>query len=140
VSLALDTNILVYVLIGDPDISGPARRALQESGQSGQGLTISPPVYAELLAVPMIGKTAIDEFLREAKILVDWISHERCWVNAGVAYAAYALRRKRQKVGPPRRLLADFIIGAHAMELGSILTADPKFYRTNFPELRVITP
>jgi hypothetical protein len=31
-----------------------------------------------------------------------------------------------------------FVIGAHSIAVGHLLTADPSFYRTNFPELSVL--
>ncbi len=115
-----------------------ASRALEAAASRGAVLVIAVPVYAELLAVPGSGQNDLDAFIAETKIRVDWtISHD-CWTAAGVAFASYARRRTRQKAGAPRRILADFIIGAHAVEVGSLLTADSSFFRTNFPDLRSI--
>ena len=41
---------------------------------------------------------------------------------------------------PPRRILADFLIGAHALDRGaSLATMDEEHYRTAFPKLDLIT-
>jgi hypothetical protein len=37
----------------------------------------------------------------------------------------------------PRRLVADFIVGSHALEVGALITGDAEFFRRNFPELHV---
>lgn len=56
--------------------------------------------------------------------------------RAGLAHRAY-----RQAGGTRGSLLADFLIGAHAViERLPLLTRDPRGYRTYFPELELITP
>ncbi|MCL5258254.1 MAG: hypothetical protein M1314_00655 [Firmicutes bacterium] len=40
--------------------------------------------------------------------------------------------------GAPRRIIADFVIGAHASRVGTLVTSDAAFYRRAFPSLRVI--
>jgi predicted nucleic acid-binding protein len=137
-NVALDTNIIVYTLAGAAETADAASRALEDASIRGGVLVISAPVYAELLALPDSSKSDLDAFIAEAKIRVDWSISERSWIAAGHAFAAYARRRRRHKLDGPRRIFADFIIGAHSVEVGSLLTADPTFYRTNFPELRVL--
>ncbi len=56
--------------------------------------------------------------------------------RAGKAYAVY-----RKAGGERLNVLADFFIGAHAVEAAvPLLTRDPKVYRTYFPTLELITP
>src|ERR1035438_9109341 len=134
-NIALDTNIIVYSLAGVAQTAEAASRALEAAANRGGVLVISAPVYAELLAIPQSTKADLDLFLVESRIRIDWDISPNSWGAAGLAFAAYARRRKRQKVDAPRRILADFIIGAHSLTIGHLLTADPSFYRTNFPEL-----
>ena len=48
---------------------------------------------------------------------------------------------KRRKPVPPRRVVADFLVGAHAMECADcLLTRDKGFYRDYFSNLTVIDP
>jgi len=59
---------------------------------------------------------------------------ESCW--AGVP--RYAERRRKQRDSGTRRILADFLIGAHADARGfRLLTLDERIYRTAFPKLVV---
>ena len=55
---------------------------------------------------------------------------------AGKAFAAYR-RRHRTK----RSRLPDFYIGAHSAVMGrTLLTRDPRRYRSYFPKLRIVAP
>lgn len=54
----------------------------------------------------------------------------------GLAFQEYRRLRKREGM-----ILADFLIGGHAQSIGaSILTRDPRFYRSYFPGVPLITP
>ena len=51
-------------------------------------------------------------------------------------YAAYAQRRRRSKDASPKRLLVDFIVGAHAtLKADRLLTLDADRYKLAFPKL-----
>jgi predicted nucleic acid-binding protein len=64
------------------------------------------------------------------------------WESAALAFRAYAERRRTQAGDPgPRRILADFITGAHALHrASSLLTFDQRIYRAAFPTLNVVVP
>jgi predicted nucleic acid-binding protein len=80
--------------------------------------------------------------LQEAGITVEWSMPTEVWLLAARAYRAYAYRRREQQGDRgPRRILADFLIGAHASyHHARFLTNNPKHYRTAFPRLDVLTP
>ncbi len=135
---AIDTNILVALWDKDDALNSVAHNALDSAFERGK-LVISGVVFAELLAFPGRTEAFVDEFLRDTGIVVDWSTDESIWRAAGRAFQAYAKRRRKQKVEGPRRILADFVIGAHAFELGyTLLTLDNGIYRTAFPNLRVV--
>lgn len=70
---------------------------------------------------------------------MDWITDEALWRLAGRAFQVYANRRRKQRSGEPRRLLAGFLIGAHAVENGfALLTLDDGIYRAAFTDLRIV--
>ena len=135
---AVDTNVLVALWDRDDTLNSIAQEALDAAFARGK-LVISGAVFAELLALPRRTEAFIEEFLRETGIGVDWITDEAMWRVAGRAFQAYANRRRKQRSGEPRRLLADFLIGAHAVENGfALLTLDYGIYRAAFPKLRIV--
>jgi predicted nucleic acid-binding protein len=102
------------------------------------GLIVSAPVYAELLAWPSQTEAMVDEFISRTGIQVEWRIPEEVWRVAGKAYRAHAIRRRASYGGESRRILADFVIGAHALAGGySLLTRDGEFYKRNFPALTI---
>jgi predicted nucleic acid-binding protein len=134
---AIDTNVLVALWDKDDRFSLDAQVALDRSLALGP-LVIAAPVYAELLAKPLRTQRMLDEFFSDAEIRVDWEISERVWRLAGEASQAYGVRRLASKGGEARRIVADFVIGAHALANGhSLLTFDRGFYERNFPGLLV---
>jgi predicted nucleic acid-binding protein len=108
-------------------------RARQEGG-----LVICGPVYAELLAHPMVRGEFVDQFVLDTNIAVDFSMDEQVWRETSRAFAEYAGRRRESGGGQPKRLLADFIIGAHSMlHADRLLTLDSDRYVLSFPQLRL---
>lgn len=72
---------------------------------------------------------------------MDWDTAQGVWQASGRAYSAYARRRAKAGGGRPRRILADFLIGAHAVSRNATLvTLDDTHYRTAFPALPLVVP
>ncbi len=136
-TVALDTNVIVALWDAADALHPVARKALEEvSGR--EALAICGVVYAELIGAPGRTEAFVDRFCEEAGIAVEWVLEERIWRRAGVAFQEYATRRRKQNGAEPRRLLADFLIGAHALENGyKLLTLDGGMYRKAFPGLRL---
>src|SRR5215469_18944581 len=112
-STAIDTNVLVALWNEDESLNTAVRSALDSALERGS-LIIAAPVFAELLAFPLRSEPFLDSFCRETGISVDWDLSEGVWREAGRAFQTYANRRRKQQVVGPRRILADFVIGAHA--------------------------
>ena len=108
---------------------------LDEAAERG-GLVICPVVYAELRGSPRATASYVDGFLDETEIVTDWTFDEAIWRLASERYERYAARKRKQKMGEPKRLIADFLVGAHAMLRADVLlTLDPRPYRRDFAEL-----
>lgn len=134
---AIDTNVVVALWDRDPNLSLAAQSALDRALGRG-GLIISAPVFAELLACPGRDEAFLDVFLKDTGIAVDWDLEKSVWRVAGRAFQAHASRRRRQGDSGPRRILADFLIGAHAVGRDcELLTLDDRLYRAAFPRLRI---
>jgi predicted nucleic acid-binding protein len=132
---AIDSNILIALWNEDEALNVLARSVLDAALGRGE-LVIAAPVYAELSAAPSRTEPFLDSFCRETGIRVDWSFGEEVWRSAGRAYQRYVSRRRRQNDSAPRRILTDFVIGAHAMYNGfRLLTLDDRLYRAAFPKL-----
>jgi predicted nucleic acid-binding protein len=131
---AIDTNIISALWSGEPASQGISE--LLGRAKDEGGLVICAPVYVELLAYPKATRTFLEEFLATTRIATEFLLDQAVWQESGAAYASYAQRRRQSKDGPSKRLLVDFIIGAHAfLKADRLLTLDAGRYRTAFPKL-----
>jgi len=135
---AVDTNVLIALWDEDDSLNTAALAAFRRAQALG-GLVVPAPVYAELMAMPGRTETFLDQFFADTAIYVDWKFEEKIWRSAGRAFQSYVRRRSRQPASEPRRILADFLIGAYALCRGyQLLTLDDRLYRAAFPELTLI--
>ena len=132
---AVDTNVLLDVLLQDPTFALPSEETLRGASNEG-ALVICEIVYAELAGLfPRPGD--LEVFLRETGIRLNPSRPETLW-KAGELWRQFCLGRKRSQEGS-RRILADFLIGAHALlQSERLLTRDKNFYRSAFSDLPVI--
>jgi predicted nucleic acid-binding protein len=134
---AIDTNVISCLWSSTP-LAAQMARLLGRANNEG-GLVICGPVYAELLAHPKPTEQFVDEFLITTGVEVDYLLDEKIWRQAGRRFAAYAGRWRRSGGGSPKRLLVDFLIGAHASLCADrLMTLDRDRYTQDFPRLRLI--
>jgi len=134
---AIDTNVISALWSSEP-LASRVAATLGRAHNEG-GLVICPCVHAELLAHPAASERFVDEFLAATKVVVDFTIEEPVWREAGRRFAAYADRRRGSGGGSAKRLLADFIVGAHAaLRADHLLTLDGSRYRQDFPQLVLI--
>jgi len=129
----VDTNVLLDVLLEDEDWLDWSATMLAAAAQR-ERISINPIVYAEV-------SSAYDSIeALDAALPADYYVREPLpWEAAFLAGRAYVSYRRRG--GTRRSPLADFYIGAHAAVAGhTLLTRDPKRYRSYFPKLRIIAP
>ena len=110
---SVDTNVIVALWDRDPAVSSSAQKALDDALEHGS-LVLSAPVFAELIAAPGRTEAFLNTFCSDTGIHVEFDLDEEIWRLAGRAFQAYASRRRKQRDPGPRRILADFVIGAHA--------------------------
>lgn len=134
---ALDTNVLIDLEEGVPAVAEQALRAIESAGERGP-IVACGVVYAELCSRPSRGAAEIAAILHAARVVIDLEMPLSLWADAGSAYGAYRKRREKSGGGGSRRIIADFLIGAHACRVGVLVTSDAEFYRRAFPDLRVI--
>jgi predicted nucleic acid-binding protein len=135
----IDSNVIVALWDRDDALNSAAQTALDAALGRGN-LVVPAPVYAELMALAGRTESFLDTFFQETNIQMDWSLEERVWRLAGQAFQNYAMRRRKQREPGPRRILADFLIGAYADRHNySLLTLDEGIYRAAFPSLRIVT-
>jgi predicted nucleic acid-binding protein len=136
---AIDTNAVIALWDKDPTLSSAAQTALEAAFNRGS-LVVAAPVFAELIAAPGRTEAFVGSFFEETGIAVDWDLDEPVWRSAGRAFQSYAERRRKQRDSGARRILADFLIGAHAHHRGyRLLTLDERLYKAAFPSLTIET-
>jgi len=139
VRAALDSNILNALLRQEANAAEVA--ALLGQLRRTHALVICPVVYAELLAGPGAMTSLLQQLLAQASVTLDRELPLDIWERAGQVFGEYARRRQGSGGGLPRRLLADFVVGAHAEKTcTTLVTLDPQHYRLGFPNLSVLAP
>lgn len=154
---AVDTNVLVDVLIADSTHGPDSRTALKDAARDGR-LIICEMVYAEL-AGQFADAREVSSFLSIAGIDRENSTPEGLYL-AGKAWQEYAGQRRSAFTCPKcgrrnrvtcsgcdamittkQHLLPDFIIGAHAfVHADRLLTRDRGYYHRYFPDLPILDP
>ena len=130
---AVDTNILLDILLPNETFCDRSGNALEAAAAAGS-LIICDLVYAEL-CVHFESQAICDEFLSDLGIRTEALGRPASFL------ASRVWRRYRQQGGPRERILADFLIGAHAqVQASRLLSRDRGFYRRMFPALVLMEP
>jgi hypothetical protein len=129
----VDSSVLLDVISGDEEWLDWSAAALARAADTSP-LVINPIVYAEVAA-----RFARIEDLEEALPREYYERRALPWDAAFLAGQCFVKYRRRG--GSRRSPMPDFYIGAHAAVEGlTLLTRDPKRYRSYFPGLRVLSP
>jgi len=130
---AIDSNVLLDILLPNEDFFDRSRQALEEAWVAG-ALVVCDLVYAEL-SVHFPAQEECDAFLSETNIRVEPLQRSASFL------ASHVWRNYRKRGGKRSRILTDFLVGAHAqVQASQLLTRDRGFYRELFPELKVVDP
>lgn len=130
---AVDTNVLLDVFKPDPSFGPRSAAALRRCLAEG-ALVACDPVWAEVAGQFREARSAA-RALERLGVTFDPLDRETA-LAAGSAW-----RRYRTRGGERQRVVADFLIGAHAdRRADRLLTRDRGFYRSYFRSLRVVDP
>lgn len=130
---ALDTNVLLDILIPNEAFYSGSLSAIETAAQNGL-IVVCDYVYAEL-SQQFATQKECDRFLAENEIGVQPLTREAHFL-AGRAWLDY-----RKRGGKRARILTDFLVAAHAQcQADRLLTRDQEFYSTFFPSLKAVDP
>jgi predicted nucleic acid-binding protein len=125
--------VLIDVFGADPEFGERSREALRECIAQGS-LVACDVVWAELTAAFADGAAA-QRALQRLGVTFSVLEAPAA-LAAGEAWAAY-----RRGGGPRDRVMADFLIGAHAAAAADrLLTRDRGFYRRYFEGVVLVDP
>jgi predicted nucleic acid-binding protein len=130
---AVDTNVLLDIFGADVTHGIRSANALRGCLREG-ALVACEAVWAET-AVAFPGDKPFLDAMREIGVTFSPIE------EAAALRASASWRRYRSRGGRRERVVADFLIGAHALiQCDRILTRDRGFYRDYFRELTIVDP
>ena len=131
--IAVDASVLVDVLASDPvhgETSGWAMRGALAEGE----LVVCDAVVAEVHAL-------LDDAGDAMTVLTGLGIRYSPVQEAAAVRAGLMQRRFRERGGRRERVVADFLIGSHALlQCTALITRDAGFFRDYFKGLRVIAP
>ena len=142
--VAVDTSVLLDVLGGDPVFGGASREAFRRAYDRGP-LCACEIVWAEVRA----SFEAEEPFLEAMDGLgIEYLATTGASAAlAGAHWRRYHRNRAREARGATRgverdkRVVADFLVGAHAqLQTDGLLARDRGFFRSHFKGLRLIQP
>ncbi len=132
---AVDSSVLLDLLVGGR-FADASERALRRALAEG-ALVVCECVVAEIR--PAFASGEAEEFLDDLGIEFIPSSRESALL-AGQMFQGYLTRRRRVKKGSASvRVLADFLIGAHAtLHADRLLARDRGYYRDYFKKLTLM--
>jgi predicted nucleic acid-binding protein len=155
-SIIVDTNVLVYIYSGIPDIGRKYAELLGDISTK-YNLVIPKLVYGELSLI-FSSTQLLNRFLSDTGIIIGEIEAE-AYTIAAKRWNKYNKRRVllcqkcgekidklickkcRTEIHIRQHILTDFIIGAYAFQSSEqkLVTNDKGYYSTYFAELEIIT-
>jgi predicted nucleic acid-binding protein len=129
----VDSNVILDTFGNDP-VWQPWSHAMFRD-KSLDGPLVTGWIVAAEVGHYLASARHLEHSLQQLAIELVDADFEAAWA------ASQAYREYRSRGGERSSLLPDFLIGGHAQALGAtVLTRDPRRFRSYFPELPLITP
>lgn len=130
---AIDTNVLLDIFGADAKFGEVSSRAFRRC--LAEGAIVACEVVWVEIAAAFSSATAFEEAMKTLGVGFSSVN-ERSVLAAARAWRGYRIRG-----GKRERVVADFLVGAHAMEqCDRLLSRDRGFYRECFKGLKLLDP
>lgn len=134
--IAVDSSVLLDVLTRDPKFGAASREALRKAYDAG-ALVACDVVWSEVRA-HFPEEDVFRKALSTLGVVYDSMQQEAAEL-AGDLWRVYCLAKRRTR--DRDRIVADFLIGAHAKrQAEALLSRDRGFFTSHFEGLRLIDP
>ncbi len=130
---SLDTSVILDILLDDPEFARRSEQAIRKARSEGK-IIICECVLAEI--VPALGNPSVVE-----NLLSDWQIEYSPLTQESALLAGSMNKNYLKRKGTVKRVLPDFLIGAHAaLQANRLLARDRGYYRDYFTELNLWDP
>jgi len=131
--IALDSSVLLDILTGDP-VHGEASENCIGDALAREDVVVCDAVLAEVQAMLDTSVSLMDTLTSLG------IRYEPTQ-EAAAMRAGHMNKRFRARGGKRERVVADFLIGAHALlQCHGLITRDAVFFRDYFKGLKIVVP
>jgi predicted nucleic acid-binding protein len=131
--IAVDSSVLIDVLIEDPKYADSSEAAIADALASGD-VVVCDAVVAEVQAM-------LDTSISLMETVNGFGVRFGPTTEQAAMRAGHMNKRFRARGGKRERVVADFLIGAHALlQCDALITRDDGFFRDYFKGLKLIVP
>lgn len=130
---ALDTSVVLDVLTGNGPFCDSSMQAIRNA-RSGGSLIVCECVIAEVFP-------ALENEHQVAELLLDWQIRFVPLSRESALLSGQHFRSYLERGGTQKRVLADFLIGAHArIHADRLIARDRGYLRDYFEDLELVDP
>ncbi len=131
--IALDSSALLDILIGDPLYADASETCIGDA-LARDGVVVCDAVVAEVQAM-------LDTSVNLMETLAALGIRYQATSEGAAMRAGHMNKRFRARGGKRERVVADFLVGAHALlQCDGLITRDAGFFRDYFKGLKLIVP